>query len=203
MWFVGNKAIYDLHIYIYTYIILFWPLHIWYCGETYTKSHYISFLNTETSSFEDIHSHEIIKIMSPAHIWLHRSGLTLPKVMACCMTAPSHYPIQCLSSKVFCGIHLRAISQDTLMNFLCNVDVLVQERYNFIANALELRLSCTDPSTCVWSSTVKMITTSARVKWVNLSYVNWIYCSIRVLFLHLITIVGNGMENNQRHYCKG
>ena len=27
--------------------------------------------------------------------------------------------------------------------------------------------------------------------------------SIRVLFLHLITIEGNGMENDQRHYCDG
>ena len=29
-----------------------------------------------------------------------------------------------------------------------NIDELVHERRNYIANALELRLSCTDPSIC-------------------------------------------------------
>ena len=35
-------------------------------------------------------------------IWQHRSGSTLAQVMVCCLTAPSHYPIQCrpLISKV-------------------------------------------------------------------------------------------------------
>ena len=33
-------------------------------------------------------------------IWRHRSGLTLAQVMACCLTAPSHYLKQCLSSVI-------------------------------------------------------------------------------------------------------
>ena len=39
--------------------------------------------------------------------------------MACCLTAPSHYMSQCwLSSKVFCSIHLRAISQGVHLNLI-------------------------------------------------------------------------------------
>ena len=34
------------------------------------------------------------------------------------------------------------------MNVIFHIDGLVQERRNSIANALELRLSCTNPSTC-------------------------------------------------------
>ena len=44
-------------------------------------------------------------------IWQHRSGSTLAQVMACCLTAPSHYLNRCwLISKVYSGIHLRTIS---------------------------------------------------------------------------------------------
>ena len=47
--------------------------------------------------------------------WRHRSGSTLPQVMACCLTAPSHYLNQwnyepMKSSVRSSGIHLRAIS---------------------------------------------------------------------------------------------
>ena len=35
-------------------------------------------------------------------------------------------------------------------------DVLVQERRNSIANALDLRLSCTIPSICSISATIKI-----------------------------------------------
>ena len=33
-----------------------------------------------------------------------------------------------------------------ILQFVFDIDGLVQERHNFIANALELRLSCTNPS---------------------------------------------------------
>ena len=42
--------------------------------------------------------------------------------MPCHLAAPSHYLNYVdLSSKVFCGIHLRAISQEALMNLICNI----------------------------------------------------------------------------------
>ena len=46
-------------------------------------------------------------------IWRHRSWSTLAQVMACCLTAPSHYLNQCrlIISKVQCN-SLRAIWQD-------------------------------------------------------------------------------------------
>ena len=56
-------------------------------------------------------------------IWRHKSGSTLTQVMACCLTAPSHYMNQVDLSSVrssgihhdfpllgFCGIHMRTIS---------------------------------------------------------------------------------------------
>ena len=47
-------------------------------------------------------------------IWRHRSGSTVAQVMACCLTAPSHYLNQCwLIIKGFCGIFLRTFSQET------------------------------------------------------------------------------------------
>ena len=46
-------------------------------------------------------------------IWRHRSGSTQAQVMACCLTAPSHYLNQCwLTSVRSNGIHLRAISYE-------------------------------------------------------------------------------------------
>ena len=45
-------------------------------------------------------------------IWWQRSGSTLAQVMACCLTAPSHYLNQCwliISIVRPSGIHLRAI----------------------------------------------------------------------------------------------
>ena len=46
-------------------------------------------------------------------IWWHWSGSTLAQVMACCLSAPSHYLTNVdLSSVRLSGIHLRAISQE-------------------------------------------------------------------------------------------
>ena len=49
-------------------------------------------------------------------IWQQRSRSKLPQVMACCLTAPSHYLNQCwlIISKVYwhSNIHIRAISQE-------------------------------------------------------------------------------------------
>ena len=46
-------------------------------------------------------------------IWRHKTRSTLAQVMACCLTAPSHYLNQCwLSSVRSHGIHLMALSLD-------------------------------------------------------------------------------------------
>ena len=46
-------------------------------------------------------------------IWRHRSGSTLGQVMACCLTAPSHYLTQCwLIISESSDHQLRAISQE-------------------------------------------------------------------------------------------
>ena len=54
-------------------------------------------------------------------IWQDRSGSTLAQKMACALLAPSHYIWLYVNSspEVFCGIQLRAISQEVLMeNYL-------------------------------------------------------------------------------------
>ena len=45
-------------------------------------------------------------------IWRHRSWSTLAQVMACCLTAPSHYLNQCWLIVKSSDIHIRAISQE-------------------------------------------------------------------------------------------
>ena len=58
---------------------------------------------------------------SNAICW-YRSGSILAQVMDCCLTAPSHYLNQFwLIINVFCGIHLRAILPEALMNFICDM----------------------------------------------------------------------------------
>ena len=54
----------------------------------------------------------------------HKSGSTLAQVMACCLTAPSHYLN--LWSKGFCGILLRAISQQMLKISVCKTSLKLQ-----------------------------------------------------------------------------
>ena len=52
----------------------------------------------------------------------HRSGSSLAQEMASCLMTPSHYPKQCwldLSSNMFCGIHLTAMSREEPTNFIC------------------------------------------------------------------------------------
>ena len=47
-------------------------------------------------------------------IWRYKSGLTLAQVMACCLAAPSNtWTNVDWSSKVFCGIYLRAVLQSS------------------------------------------------------------------------------------------
>ena len=58
----------------------------------------------------------------------HRSGSTLTQVMACCLTAPSHYLNQCwLVISGFCGIHVRAIFQEILLISICkmNLEIMI------------------------------------------------------------------------------
>ena len=54
-------------------------------------------------------------------IWGQKPGPSLNHVMACYLMAPSHYLNVDLSSKVFSGIHLRAILQGVLTNFIQNM----------------------------------------------------------------------------------
>ena len=61
--------------------------------------------------------------------WRHRFGSTLAQVMACCLTAPSHYMNQ------FWRIGMRAICQD--YDMICNMNVkMVLSKYPPGANAL-------------------------------------------------------------------
>ena len=114
--------------------------------------------------------------------WWLRFGSTLFQVMAWCLMAPSHYLHQCWhSSMKSCGNCLRAISLEMVKTSILDtslkitksilqlhfpgtselsifdIDGLVQEKHNSIANALQLHLSCSNPS--IWVS-----------KWLNQDY---------------------------------
>ena len=44
------------------------------------------------------------------------------------------------------------IQKSSVLYVFYNIDELVQEKRNSFANALELRLSCTNPSLCIYCS---------------------------------------------------
>ena len=52
-----------------------------------------------------------------------------------------------------------------------HIDVLVQERHNSIADALELRLSCTNPSFFTTEITVRLLSTEQQSR--NWNEIKW------------------------------
>ena len=69
------------------------------------------FYRVNSSTCSDIN----IDLLWPSDgTWRQRFGSTLVQVMACCLTAPSHYLDQCWLIISSCGFHLRAISHDML-----------------------------------------------------------------------------------------
>ena len=71
----------------------------------------------------------------------HGTWSKLVQVMACCLTTPSH----CLSAKFPCDQWV-AVSGSNVFSRKQEIDVLVQERHNSSVLAMELHLSCTNPS---------------------------------------------------------
>ena len=78
-------------------------------------------VSTWMAAHRSVHVHldiyRWVKSLRPGDaIWRQRTGSTLAEVMACCLTAPSHYLNQCwlIISKVLWpgGFHVRAISQE-------------------------------------------------------------------------------------------
>ena len=73
--------------------------------------------------------------------WYHKSESTLAQVMACCLTAPSHYLNQCWLT--ISEVLWHSQEGDFTGKFSHFIDGLVQERRNSSALAMELCLSCT------------------------------------------------------------
>ena len=109
------------------------------------------------------HAFSINSLWPSVAIWWHRSGTTLAQVMACCLTAPSHYLNQhWLLIIGFCGIHMRAILQRvTKVTILYNKF----EKYTF-----------------------KITATPSRVRWANTTIVLAISTFIAMKSQPLITI---------------
>ena len=81
-------------------------------------------------------------------IWRQRSGSTLAQVMACCLTAPSHYLNQCWFTRVrSIGIHLSTILQEILQPSITKISMKITF-IKFLWNELR-RLSTTYPIS-VW-----------------------------------------------------
>ena len=65
--------------------------------------------------FAILYRHHWVNLLWPSDtIWQQRSGSTLAQVMACCLTAPSHYLNQCwlIISEIQWHSWLRTISQE-------------------------------------------------------------------------------------------
>ena len=119
----------------------------------------------------EIHDAIVNSLWPNDTIWRHRSRSTLVPVVACCLKVPRHYLNQCwlIISKV--QWHLRAILQEisqpsitkislksTYIKYENQIDGLVQDCSNSIANALELLQSYTKLSKFK----------SPRGQWVNM-----------------------------------
>ena len=82
-------------------------------------------------------THDSVSITRNNHTWLKNSTFEVfscPARLPSELKAPSRVPVR----------PVLVVTQETSIQF----DELLQERRNSIAHALELRLSCTDPSTC-------------------------------------------------------
>ena len=64
----------------------------WWCVEPGHQQHGIQWVHPEHSGLS---TWEFNLLWPSDAIWWHKSGLTLAQVMACCLTAPSHYLNQC------------------------------------------------------------------------------------------------------------
>ena len=94
---------------------------LWYSPEgNFTGNaqdiYYLSFMwvwNWSIQGYRLISWDKWVNSLWPSNaMWRHRSGSTLAQVMACCLTAPSHYLNQCwLVINGFCGIHMRTFAQ--------------------------------------------------------------------------------------------
>ena len=133
---------------------------------------------------------EIINPLWPSDaIWQPRSGSTLAEVIACCLTAPSYY-LQAnadLSPNVFCGFHLRVISQGLMkliQNIYLEITLLKSQPHHHWANELNtimsywyhliwLTSSCLILNIhnmcmmCLDISTIKITAISTRHQWVK------------------------------------
>ena len=66
---------------------------VWYCLAT---SHYLSQCGFRSMLPYGITMSQLVKSLQPSDaVWRQRSWSTLAQVMACCLTAPSHYLNQC------------------------------------------------------------------------------------------------------------
>ena len=68
----------------------------------------------------------IVNLLWPCDtIWRHRSGSTLAQVMACRLTAPSHYLTQCWLMVGSCGVLLRTNSQEIPQSSITKISLKI------------------------------------------------------------------------------
>ena len=117
LWHWGNRTLsplpvqqpWILLIALNTYILLTHKTH----NKTF-RMFYRTFRVWDASSHYSLWPSDVI--------WQHSFGSTLVQVMACCLTAPSHYLKQyCLISSEVFGIHMRAVPEEKLVNLIRNM----------------------------------------------------------------------------------
>ena len=86
-----------------------------------------------------------------------------------------------------CLVAVKKSSWCQLANCVClHIDGLVQERRNSSANALELRLSCTDPSIC--ETVLHVLTIAISSEWVQLEVLLALFTLANVIEHTLIAL---------------
>ena len=74
------------------HIVVEFVINLWYCIRVPQNGQWINTNN----SIPDVSIVHIVNLLLPSDaIWRQRSGSTLARVMACCLTVPSHYLNQC------------------------------------------------------------------------------------------------------------
>ena len=107
--------------------------------------------------------------------------------LAWCHQATSHYWSHCWPR----SMPTYDITRPQWINTIRHIDVLVQERRNSIANALELRLSCTNPSTYTLRNWV-IIDSGNGMSPVQCNYTH------KIIFREIMTKIQISIIGNQR-----
>ena len=155
----------------------------WCCQAT---SHYLSQCWPRSLSPYGVTRPQWVNSLWPSNtIWRHRSGSTLAEIMACCLTAPSHYLNQCWclinevvwhsSESSFRAIAQAVILYNEFENHTFEISAISPKGEGLTHSGAELienlsRVSSNNMSTWCWWFTVNWFRVSNLQSYVNFGF---------------------------------